>query len=41
MSIFNLGLFFGGAPGFAVGIAVGFPLVVIVLAIPGIVLASR
>ena len=40
MSIFNLGLFLGGVSGFAVGIAVGFPLVVIVLAIPGIVLAA-
>jgi MFS family permease len=40
LSIFNLGLFLGGVTGFAVGIALGFPLVVIVLAIPGVVLAG-
>ncbi|HEY0189772.1 MAG TPA: MFS transporter [Kofleriaceae bacterium] len=39
LSIFNLGLFLGGVAGFAVGIALGFPLVVIVLAVPGVVLS--
>lgn len=40
LSIFNLGLFLGGVAGFAVGIAVGFPMVVVVISIPGIVLAA-
>jgi MFS transporter, Spinster family, sphingosine-1-phosphate transporter len=40
LSIFNLGLFLGGVAGFAVGMATGFPLVVIVLAAPGLVLAA-
>jgi MFS family permease len=40
LSIFNLGLFLGGVVGFATGIAVGFPVVVIVLAAPGVVLAA-
>ena len=40
LSIFNLGLFLGGVTGFAVGIASGFPMVVIVLAAPGLVLAG-
>ncbi|HET9625599.1 MAG TPA: MFS transporter [Kofleriaceae bacterium] len=40
LSIFNLGLFLGGVAGFAVGIAVGFPLVVIVLAVPAFALAA-
>jgi predicted MFS family arabinose efflux permease len=40
MSIFNLGLFLGGVAGFAVGIATGFPIVVIALAAPGLVLAA-
>ena len=40
LSIFNLGLFLGGVAGFAAGIAFGFPLGVIVLAAPGIVLAG-
>jgi MFS family permease len=39
LSIFNLGLFLGGVIGFAAGSAFGFPLVVIVLAAPGLVLA--
>lgn len=39
LSIFNLGLFVGGVTGFAAGIALGFPLVVVALAAPGIVLA--
>lgn len=39
MAVFNLGLFLGGVIGFATGIACGFPLVVIALAAPGIVLA--
>jgi MFS family permease len=40
LSIFNLGLFLGGVTGFAAGSAFGFPLVVIVLAIPGLLLAG-
>jgi MFS family permease len=40
LSIFNLGLFLGGVVGFAAGSAFGFPLVVIVLAAPGLVLAA-
>jgi MFS family permease len=40
LSIFNLGLFLGGVIGFATGIIVGFPIVVIALAAPGIVLAG-
>lgn len=39
MSIFNLGLFLGGAVGFFAGQRLGFPLVVVVLAAPGAVLA--
>lgn len=39
IAIFNLGLFLGGVVGFAAGLAFGFPLVVIVLAIPGVVLS--
>jgi MFS family permease len=40
LSIFNLGLFLGGVVGFAAGSAFGFPVVVIVLAAPGLVLAG-
>ncbi len=40
LAVFNLGLFVGGIVGFAVGAALGFPLVVLTLAIPGIVLAG-
>jgi MFS transporter, Spinster family, sphingosine-1-phosphate transporter len=40
LSIFNLGLFLGGVVGFATGIALGFPLVVVALAAPGLVLAA-
>jgi MFS family permease len=40
LSVFNLGLFLGGVVGFAAGFLVGFPAVVIVLAVPGIVLAA-
>jgi MFS family permease len=40
LSIFNLGLFLGGVVGFAAGSALGFPVVVIVLAAPGLVLAG-
>src|SRR5262245_8731123 len=36
LSIFNLGLFLGGVTGFAAGIALGFPVVVIALAAPGL-----
>src|SRR5258706_7279072 len=39
ISIFNLGLFLGGVAGFATGIAVGFPAVVVAIAIPGLVLS--
>ncbi len=39
MSIFNLGLFLGGVAGFAVGTAVGFPVVVLAVAVPGLALA--
>lgn len=38
MSLFNLGLFLGGVVGFAVGNALGFPVVVVVLAVPGLAL---
>ncbi len=37
--IFNLGLFLGGVAGFGIGAIAGFPAVVVVLAIPGVVLA--
>ncbi|HET7505528.1 MAG TPA: MFS transporter [Kofleriaceae bacterium] len=40
LSIFNLGLFLGGVVGFAAGSVFGFPVVVIVLAAPGLVLAG-
>jgi MFS family permease len=40
MAIFNLGLFLGGVAGFAAGSAVGFPTVVLVVAVPGIALAG-
>ena len=40
LAIFNLGLFLGGVVGFATGIALGFPLVVVALAIPSLVLAA-
>jgi predicted MFS family arabinose efflux permease len=39
MAIFNLGLLFGGAVGFFAGSWFGFPSVVYVLALPGVVLA--
>lgn len=38
IAVFNLGLFLGGVVGFAAGAALGFPLVVLVLAIPGVAL---
>jgi predicted MFS family arabinose efflux permease len=40
MSLFNLGLFIGGVVGFAAGTALKFPAVVVVLAVPGLVLAG-
>lgn len=40
IAIFNLGLFLGGVLGFAAGSGLGFPLVVVALAIPGIVLSA-
>jgi MFS family permease len=40
MAIFNLGLFLGGVAGFATGTALGFPAVVVALAIPGVVLSA-
>jgi predicted MFS family arabinose efflux permease len=39
MAVFNLGLFVGGVTGFLCGTLLGFPLVVIALAVPGILLA--
>jgi predicted MFS family arabinose efflux permease len=39
MAVFNLGLFVGGVVGFGAGAALGFPIVVIALAIPGIALS--
>lgn len=39
MAIFNLGLLLGGVAGFGVGAIAGFPAVVVVLALPGVVLA--
>ncbi|MBA3458935.1 MAG: MFS transporter [Deltaproteobacteria bacterium] len=39
MAIFNLGLFVGGVVGFGAGAALGFPVVVIALALPGIALS--
>ena len=39
MAIFNLGLLFGGMIGFGVGLAMGFPGVVLILSIPCAVLA--
>lgn len=39
MAIFNLGVVIGGVVGFVVGLEVGFPSVVVVLAIPGAVVA--
>ncbi len=39
LSVFNLGLFLGGVVGFAAGSALGFPFVVVALAVPGAVLA--
>jgi MFS family permease len=39
LSIFNLGLFLGGVVGYVAGAAFGFPVVVLVLAAPGLVLA--
>ena len=40
LSIFNLGLFLGGVVGFSAGIALGFPVVVVALAVPGALLAA-
>ncbi|MBA3396992.1 MAG: MFS transporter [Deltaproteobacteria bacterium] len=40
IAIFNLGLFLGGVAGFATGMALGFPLVVVVIALPGLVFAA-
>src|SRR5262249_2785972 len=39
ISVFTLGLFFGGVAGFGVGQALGFPLVVVALGVPGFALA--
>jgi MFS family permease len=39
MAIFNLGLLFGGVTGFGVGLIAGFPAVVVVLAVPGILMS--
>ncbi len=40
LAVFNLGLFVGGVVGFGIGAALGFPIVVIVLALPSVVLAA-
>src|SRR5689334_2370609 len=40
MSLFNLGLLFGGVTGFGVGAVAGFPAVVVILAVPGFVLSA-
>ncbi len=40
LAIFNVGLFLGGVVGFGAGIALGFPLVVLALALPGLALAA-
>ncbi|MGE0868244.1 MAG: MFS transporter [Kofleriaceae bacterium] len=40
MSVFNLGLFVGGIVGIATGTALGFPIVVIALALPGLALGA-
>jgi MFS transporter, Spinster family, sphingosine-1-phosphate transporter len=39
LAIFNLGLFLGGVIGFGAGMALGFPVVVVALAVPGAVLS--
>jgi MFS family permease len=39
IAIFNLGLLFGGVAGFGVGAIAGFPAVVVILAVPGVVLS--
>ncbi len=39
MAIFNLGLLFGGAAGFVIGGALGFPVVVVAMGVPGLALA--
>lgn len=38
LSIFNLGILFGGLLGFGVGLAAGFPIVLVVLAVPCLLL---
>jgi MFS family permease len=40
LAVFNLGLFVGGVVGYGVGALVGFPIVVLALALPGIVLSA-
>jgi predicted MFS family arabinose efflux permease len=40
LAVFNLGLFLGGVVGFAAGMALGFPLVLLALAVPGAALAA-
>jgi MFS family permease len=39
MAIFNLGLLLGGVVGFGVGAMAGFPAVVVILAVPGVVMS--
>lgn len=39
LAIFNLGLFLGGVAGFGAGMSLGFPVVVVALAVPGAVLS--
>lgn len=40
LSVFNLGLFLGGVAGFGAGTALGFPVVVVAIAVPGLVLSA-
>jgi predicted MFS family arabinose efflux permease len=40
LSVFNLGLFLGGVAGFGVGTALGFPVVVVAIALPGAALSA-
>jgi predicted MFS family arabinose efflux permease len=39
MAIFNLGLLFGGVAGFGIGAIAGFPAVVVVLGVPGVIVS--
>ena len=39
LALFNLGILFGGLAGFGVGMVAGFPAVILVLAVPGVVIS--